>query len=242
MHLTLIKGDNLPKRSACQIINFKFKNLNLIAKLVFKENKKKIFVKKSLYSKIEVFFSITTFKTNCLKKKARISIAFSSKIQKKNILLIVQNSNLKQKKNYFDLKKINSIGLILTKKIFFKKYSEIYFQNQIINDYNFLFIDEPLKFQDNILILKLIKNFKISVSQFKFKKNLTRSIMGSCASMWVNLPSGSSFFIKINRWLCFNKLIGNILQIIGSVFDILPGGYKNNRKLGIKYIDSLLYL
>jgi hypothetical protein len=242
MHLTLIKSNNLPKRSACQIISFKFKNLNLTAKWIFKANKNQQILKKNLNNKIGIFFSISVFKTNYLKKKARISIAFPSKIQQKNILLIVQNSNSKKKKNYFNLKKINSIGLIITKKNFFKKYNEIYFQNQIINEYSFLFIEEPLKFQDNILILKLIKNFKVAVSHFKFKKNCIRSITGSCTSVWVNLPSGSSFFVKINRWWCFNKLICNILQIIGSIFDIIPGGYKNNKKIGIKYIDSLLYL
>ena len=242
MHFTLIKSDNLPKRSACQIISFKFKNLNLTAKWIFKSNENQKFLKKNIKSKIGIFFSISVFKTNYLKKKARISISFSSKIQKNKILLIVQNSHSKEKKNYFNLKKINSIGLIVTKKIFFKKYNEFYFQNQIINDYSFLFIEEPLKFQDNILILKLIKNFKVTVSHFKFKKNFIRSIIGSCASLWINLPSGSSFLVKINSWWCFNKLIGNILQIIGSIFDILPGGYKNNKKIGIKYIDSLLYL
>ena len=161
---------------------------------------------------------------------------------KKNILLIFQNSGFKQKKNFFKIKKINSVGLIITKKIFFKKYNHLYVQQRIAKDFGFLCIEEPFSSIDNILILKLIKNFNVFVCSFKYKRNFINSMISSCASLWVNISTSSSLQVRLNSCLCNRKLFNNILQTIGGVFDIFPGGYKNNKDIGIKNNNLFLYL
>jgi hypothetical protein len=231
-----ILSDNLPKRSSCQILNFKFKNLKVTNSLLINSKNK---IGKKLFS---IFFSISIFNVNHYKKKARVSFAFSPKILKKNMLLIVKNSKTKKNKNYFSIKKIRSVGLIITKKIFFKKFDHFYFQKQIINDFNFVCIEEPLSLRDNSLILKLFKKCNICICSLIFKQNFIKSITASCASSWVKLPSGSSLQVHLEHLLCIQKQFNNILQIVGGILDILPGGYKNIVEIGIKKNNLFLYL
>ena len=235
-----IKGDNLPKRSTCQIISFKLKTLKSITNwLTTSRNKLE---KKNMDNKTSIFFSMVLLKFNYFKKKTRISFPFSSKILNKNIVLIVNNSSTNKKKKYFEIRRINSIGLIVTKKFLLKKYNQLYIQRQIVKSFGFLCIEEPLNFNDNLLILKLMKKFNIFICSFKFKQNFIYSIVSSCASLWVNLSSSSSFQVHLNNRICNKKLFNNILQIIGGIFDIFPGGFKNNKEIGIKNSNSFLYL
>ena len=71
-----IKGDNLPKRSTCQIISFKLKTLKSITNwLTTSRNKLE---KKNMDNKTSIFFSMVLLKFNYFKKKTRISFPFSS--------------------------------------------------------------------------------------------------------------------------------------------------------------------
>nr|UXY87555.1 hypothetical protein CcurKRNrm1_p025 [Cryptomonas curvata] len=235
-----IKSDNLPKRSSCQIISFNFKNFKAITNLMFKSKNK--LEERSLNNLCSIFFSISLFNINHYKKKARISLAFLPKILKKKILLIIRHSKAKKKKNYFNIKKIKSVGLIITKKLFLKKYDQFYFQKQISNCFSFLCIEEPLSSYDNSLILNLIKKLNISVCSLRFKQNFIKGIIASCVSLWINLPAGSSFQILLYEFLCIKKLFNNILQTVGGIIDILPGGHKHIIEIGIKNNSLFLYL
>nr|UXY87066.1 hypothetical protein 1634Bnrm1_p026 [Cryptomonas sp.] len=235
--------DNLPRRATCQINSFKSKNLKHILSWFLDLSKIKENIKKNFKKKVSIFFSILVPKFNRFEKRYNTSVPYSSKVKRKSIFLIIDDLDSKKKIHRFKKLNIDSIGPIFTKDNFLKSYANFSLNKQNLKECKILLLEKIVYVNNFRFILNLVKNFGLQISCFKVKKNFVRNFTKTITNLWIKFSPGSSSFINLDTQNCIQKSVNNTSQAIAGVYDVIPGGYKNIEKLGIKnYYSCLIYL